>query len=55
MGAEAGSVVDPKLAVRGVSGLWVSDASVMPAVTRGHPNAAVAMIAERAAHLIAAA
>lgn len=55
MGAEAGSVVDPKLAVRGVSGLWVADASVMPAVTRGHPNAAVAMIAERAAQLISAA
>lgn len=49
MGSDPRSVVDPRLAVRGVDGLWVADASVMPAVPRGHPNAVVAMIANRAA------
>jgi choline dehydrogenase-like flavoprotein len=49
MGSDARAVVDPTLRVRGVDGLWVADASVMPAVPRGHPNAAVAMIAQRAA------
>lgn len=49
MGSDTRSVVDPKLRVRGVDGLWVADASVMPSVPRGHPNAVVAMIAERAA------
>lgn len=53
MGADAGSVVDANLRVRGVDGLWVADASVMPAVPRGHPNAVVAMIAYRAAVMIA--
>jgi choline dehydrogenase len=48
MGSDPQSVVDPQLRVRGVDGLWVVDASVMPAVPRGHPNAAVAMIAQRA-------
>lgn len=48
MGADARAVVDPTLAVRGVEGLWVADASVMPTVPRGHPNAAVAMLAHRA-------
>jgi choline dehydrogenase len=54
MGSDTASVVDPQLAVRGVKGLWVADASVMPALPRGHPNAVVAMIAERGADLIAA-
>jgi len=49
MGSDPGAVVDPTLRVRGVDGLWVADASVMPSVPRGHPNAVVAMIAERAA------
>jgi choline dehydrogenase len=49
MGSEKRAVVDPKLQVRGVDRLWVADASVMPSVPRGHPNAVVAMIAERAA------
>lgn len=52
MGSDAGSVVDPQLRVRGIGGLWIADASVMPSVPRGHPNAVVAMIAERAAALI---
>ena len=54
MGSDTRAVVDPKLHVRGVDGLWVADASVMPSVPRGHPNAVVAMIAERAAGWIEA-
>jgi choline dehydrogenase len=52
MGSEPSSVVDPHLRVRGVDQLWVADASVMPSVPRGHPNAVVAMIAERASRWI---
>lgn len=52
MGSDFRSVVDPQLKVRGVTGLWVADASVMPTVPRGHPNAVVAMIAHRAANWI---
>jgi choline dehydrogenase len=52
MGTDARSVVDPQLRMRGVEGLWVADASVMPSVPRGHPNAVVAMIANRAADWI---
>jgi len=52
MGSDARAVVDPELRVCGVAGLWVADASVMPSVPRGHPNAVVAMIAHRAAEWI---
>jgi choline dehydrogenase len=52
MGADAQAVVDPKLQVKGVDKLWVADASVMPTVPRGHPNAVVAMLAQRAASWI---
>jgi choline dehydrogenase len=55
MGSDARAVVDPRLHVRGVDSLWVADASVMPSVPRGHPNAVVAMIAQRAADWIEAA
>jgi choline dehydrogenase len=54
MGSDDGAVVDPQLRVRGVAGLRVADASVMPMLPNAHPNATVLAIAERAAELITA-
>jgi choline dehydrogenase len=52
MGRDAASVVDPELRVRGVDGLRVADASVIPTIIRGHTNAPAIVIGERAADLI---
>ena len=57
MGAatDPAAVVDSELRVRGVAGLRVVDASIMPTITSGNCNSPVIMIAERASDLILAA
>jgi choline dehydrogenase len=55
IGGGEDAVVDPHLRVRGVDGLRVVDASVMPTLPGGNTNAPTIMIAERAADLIGAA
>lgn len=45
-------VVDSNLNVHGISNLRVVDASVIPTITRGHTNAAIIMIGEKASDLI---
>ena len=53
MGGDDRSVVDTQLRVRGVSGLRIADASVMPTLIGGNTNAPTVMIGERAADFIA--
>ncbi|MBV8912071.1 MAG: choline dehydrogenase, partial [Acetobacteraceae bacterium] len=52
MGADAGSVVDPELRVRGIEALRVADASIMPEIPGGNTNVPSIMIGEKASDLI---
>lgn len=54
MGPSEGDPVTPELLVRGVAGLRVADASVMPRIVGGNTHAPTVMVGEKAAELILA-